>query len=718
MSRLLAWAVRAGRRRWLALLLLATMCLPIIFDGYSPFGRARNAQFDLYQSRFPRTPNSSPVLIVNIDEAALRKFGQWPWPRTQLASLIERIGEQGALAIGLDMLLIEHDQTSPESVAARFLVPGQEAVREALARMPSHDELLAKALARHRVVLGAAGLDTQAPSASTGLRTWPIVARGSVAERSVHHYPFVLSSLSTFQGAASGQALLNVELDRGVVRRIGLVSTVGPALVPTFSLELLRVAIGASPIEIETDKEGLVAVSVGDVRVPTQPHGDMWLHFSRLLNDRYVSAAQVLENRIDKETFKGKIVIVALTGVVGVDSKATPAGENVPCAEVHAQIIESFVDKRFLQRPAWMRWLEVAVLIAFGSALIWAAPRLRRDPAILLAVGLLALVLSFGIALFVWWGLLFDAYSLIIALATVFSSVIASALVRADHERRATERSLQVARESAARVAGELEAARRIQLGILPSAATSFPAERRFELAAALEPARAVGGDLYDFFMLDASRLFVMIGDVSGKGIPASLLMSITKALTKSIALRAGANPAEVLSQANVEVSRDNPESQFITAFAAVLDTQSGLLRYWTAGHDTPFLRKRDGVRQVDAALAGPPLCVLEHFDYREQQLDLERGESLVLFTDGITEAENASGEQFGKARLAQCLTRLAFDTHPTEMLEAVRAEVGAFVGAAQPSDDLTLLIVRWVGPDAPARALARTAAEVPVSAP
>jgi serine phosphatase RsbU (regulator of sigma subunit) len=199
--------------------------------------------------------------------------------------------------------------------------------------------------------------------------------------------------------------------------------------------------------------------------------------------------------------------------------------------------------------------------------------------------------------------------------------------------------------------------------------------------------------------MLDANRLFVMIGDVSGKGIPASLLMSIAKALTKSIALRSGTDAAQVLSQANIEVSRDNPESQFITAFAAVLDIETGLLRYWTAGHDTPFLRDRSHARQIDRSLSGPPLCVLEQFDYREQQLHLERGESLTLFTDGITEAENASGEQFGKERLAQCLASLPVETSAADMLDALRAAVSAFVGTAQPSDDLTLLIVRWIGP-------------------
>ena len=703
MSRFAAWAVRAGRRRWLALLLLATVSLPIALyersPERSPFKRARNAQFDLYQTMMPRVARSGPVTIVAVDEKALRKLGQWPWPRTHIARLIEHIGAQGALAIGLDMLLLERDQTSPESLAAR-LGADQAEVRTALARMASYDDLLAQTLARHPVVLGAAGSDEPLPTASGGLRTWPVVTRGPDITRAVHNYPFVLSSLASLQGAASGQGLMNAELERGVVRRVGLASAIGATLVPALSLELLRVATRAAPIEFHADQRGVTAVQVGSLRIPTQPNGEVWLHFSAPRPERYVSAAEVLETQATAEAFKDKVVIVALTGVVGIDSKTTPLGEAVPGAEVHAQLIESFYDGRFLVRPPWMSWLEVAILITFGCALIWIAPRMRRDPAILLAVGLLALVFAFGVALFRWTGLLFDAFSLIIALTTVFSSVIASALVRADHERRATERSLQAARESAARVAGELEAARRIQLGILPSAAASFPAERRFELAAALEPARAVGGDLYDFFMLDANRLFVLIGDVSGKGIPASLLMSIAKALAKSIALRPGGDASHVLSQANVEVSRDNPESQFITAFAAVLDIESGLLRYWTAGHDTPFLRGREHARQIDRALAGPPLCVLDQFDYREQQLRLERGESLTLFTDGITEAENASGEQFGKQRLAQCLERLPMETSAADMLEALRSAVAAFVGGAQASDDLTLVIVRWMGPE------------------
>ncbi len=149
-----------------------------------------------------------------------------------------------------------------------------------------------------------------------------------------------------------------------------------------------------------------------------------------------------------------------------------------------------------------------------------------------------ALLFGGGLALFRWAGLLFDAAGLFLALATVFGSLLSSVFIESYHQRNNAERALQNQRIKAAQLEGELDAARRIQLGTLPNAATAFPGETRFEIDAMLEPARQVGGDLYDFFMIDARRLFFVVGDVSGKGLPASLFMVVTKALAKSAAMR------------------------------------------------------------------------------------------------------------------------------------------------------------------------------------
>src|SRR5207244_4811772 len=157
-----------------------------------------------------------------------------------------------------------------------------------------------------------------------------------------------------------------------------------------------------------------------------------------------------------------------------------------------------------------------------------------------------------------------------------------------------TERQRRVLRDQAAQMAGEVNAARRIQMGLLPDPRELLGDERRFQLAAQLEPARTVGGDFYDCFMLDRRRLFLVVADVSGKGLPAALFMASVKSHLKSAALRGG-DVGEVLTRAQGEIERENPEQLFVTAFAAILDVSNGVLEYSSAGHEPPFARTPRG---------------------------------------------------------------------------------------------------------------------------
>jgi len=692
-------ALRAGRGRWVAIALTVVMCAAIAVPSKLPIeDRLRLTWFDTYQRVYPRERLSGPVTIVEVDARALRQFGQWPWPRVRLAELIERIGKLGALAIGLDIIMAEEDQTSPEALLAR-IGPGDPAVIDTLSRLPAYDEILAATIRRYPVVLGAAGFDTAAPSTRVALRTWPIAISGGDVSGAIRHYPYSLASLQPLQIAASGQGLLSADLEYGVVRRVPMVSRVRDTLIPSFTLELLRVATGSTKVELQARNGEVDAMRVGDVRIPTLPSGEIWVHFSRQIADRYISALDVMTGKADPDLFKHKIVIVALTGMGLMDYKTTPLGDYVPGVDAHAQMIESFFDNRHLTRPQWMPLAEALVLAVLAGALIRSVPAMPRHAAAFLLLVMLVAVCVFGFAAFFWYGLLVDSASLMVGLVVLFASLFAAALAQADHERRLSERSLHHARETAARVAGELEGARRIQMGILPRADESFPSETRFELAATVEPARTVGGDLYDFFMLDADRLFIQIADVSGKGIPASLFMSITKVLTKSVALRSGSTDIQPLTQANVEISRDNPESLFVTAYAAVLDVATGELRYWTAGHDTPYLRSAKGVSQLDRSESGPPLCVLVDYEYPEQRFVLEPGTVMVLFTDGVTEAQNAKEELYGKERLEACLEALPPAPSAADTMAAIQRDVARFVGGAPATDDLTLLVLRWPGP-------------------
>jgi serine phosphatase RsbU (regulator of sigma subunit) len=214
-----------------------------------------------------------------------------------------------------------------------------------------------------------------------------------------------------------------------------------------------------------------------------------------------------------------------------------------------------------------------------------------------------------------------------------------------------------------------------------------------------MEPAREVGGDLYDFFMLDENRLFFLVGDVSGKGLEASIFMAVSKALCKSAALRRGQRIEELLGEANAEIARENSEGLYVTVFAGVLDARTGRLEYCNAGHPPPFVVGADGKIARLADGGGPPLCVLDGCAYAAAQHSMDRHGVACVVSDGVTEAMNRHGELYGADRLRRVLERHGSTGDPSGIVEAIRADVSQFVDKAEVADDLTLLVLRWNGP-------------------
>jgi serine phosphatase RsbU (regulator of sigma subunit) len=198
--------------------------------------------------------------------------------------------------------------------------------------------------------------------------------------------------------------------------------------------------------------------------------------------------------------------------------------------------------------------------------------------------------------------------------------------------------------------------------------------------------------------MVDSEHLFFVVADVSGKGLPAALFMASAKSHLKSAALRGG-KVGEILSRAQDEIQRENPEQLFVTMFAAILDVATGELEYSNAGHELPFMRRPEGSPERFGESGGPPLCVIEGFEYPTWKRAFARGEWLCVVTDGATEAMNPAREFFTVERLRTSLTWMTGNIHPDEIIRRLRDDVARFTDGAEPADDLTLLALRWDGP-------------------
>lgn len=245
-------------------------------------------------------------------------------------------------------------------------------------------------------------------------------------------------------------------------------------------------------------------------------------------------------------------------------------------------------------------------------------------------------------------------------------------------------------------VQSDLATASRIQQKMLPQDFPPFPNRDEFDVYAEMHTAKEVGGDLYDFFMLDEHRLGFMIGDVSGKGVPASLYMAVSKTMLKSIASQID-DPAECLSTVNKMLIPESDVTTFVTVFFGILDTRTGQVRYSNGGHNLPYIIRQDGSVEEVENTPGLLLGKIEAIDFETNEFSLEQGEKVFLFTDGVTEARALSGDFYDEPRLEECLEKHSGNTLK-KLVGNVIVNVLSFLGKAEQSDDITILSLQYNG--------------------
>ncbi len=276
---------------------------------------------------------------------------------------------------------------------------------------------------------------------------------------------------------------------------------------------------------------------------------------------------------------------------------------------------------------------------------------------------------------------------------------LAESFVYMEHSLRENIRNLIQVTAAKQRIENELSIARDIQMGLLHKIFPPFPDRPEFDLYAYLEPAKEVGGDLYDFFFIDDEHLCFCVGDVSDKGVPAALFMAISKALI-NVAAERDPEPASMMRMVNDELARDNPNCMFVTLIIAIIDLRSGEIQYANGGHNRPILLDRDTEVDFLSGVSGPMAGAMADMPFSPLRTKLKPGDTLLLYTDGVTEAMNVRGELFSDEALLETVRRHR-DVSPKELVEVVLTDVKKHVDHAQQSDDITMLCLRYNGPKA-----------------
>ncbi len=365
--------------------------------------------FDLYQRAAPRKPEGgTPIRIVDIDDDSLKKIGQWPWPRTLVAQLIDKLREAGASVVAFDIDFAEPDRTSPKLLLPLIAQNGDGSgeAEKLLAALPDPDQRLAAAMGTVPTVTGFILTnhgEARPPAAKAGF-----AFAGDDPVGQVDSFPAAVANLPALEAVAAGNGFLNQYPDWDhVVRRVPLILKLGDKPYPSLAAEALRVAFGgrsyvgraagANGEKNFGEKTGLTAIRVGQVTVPTDAAGRVWLYYAPPRTDRFVSAADVLAGNFDPALFAGHIVLVG-TSAAGVinDRQATPIARDVPGVEIHAQLIEQILQGAFLVRPDWAVGAEILFTLLCGIGLILGVSRIGALPSAIL--GAAAVVTAVGIS--------------------------------------------------------------------------------------------------------------------------------------------------------------------------------------------------------------------------------------------------------------------------------------------------------------------------------
>jgi len=474
-------------------------------------------------------------------------------------------------------------------------------------------------------------------------------------------------------------------------------------LVPTFALEMLRVAVSLGSVGIITGRHGLEGATLGGVLFPTDVRGHAYPRFSKSYDYRYISAADLLDGTRPAGELRRNFVLLGMTSQAMADFRQTPLG-LMAGVEIHAQLLESMLTHSLLHRPHFWDRMEVALVIVTGLLTIFALPYSRPSMAGVGFLVMAATVLAATFASFVWFQVLVAGVYAIVSSTIIFGVMLVWNLVSTEAGRRRLAAELERRRQIEARIDGELSAARSLQMGLLPHKFLGLPERSDVELFATIEPARMVGGDFYDFLLLDSRRLSFAIADVSGKGVPAALFMAMTKEILRSAISKhedaldlAFAEASTKISAASAEMVDEGADMMFVTAFAGILDLTSGQLAYVNAGHDPPFVLRPDAEPTELSGGGGPPLGAVERLVCPVERVRLQAGDLLLLYTDGATESENKDHAFYGIARL-RALLASSREVTAKGLVESVRADIRRFATGTDQADDITLLGLSWRG--------------------
>ncbi len=633
--------------------------------------------FDLYQKVFAEKKNSD-VVIIDIDEKSLGKFGQFPWNRIVFAEILDKLNESNPKAIGFDIFFTEKDKQSPDAIIKSYgLIPSDIAE---LQNLKSPDDIFSEKLKESKSIIAVLGSNVPSHSNYDRKAKARFLSKGGEPKQFTYSYPYSIGSLEVLEKNVKGLGSISFldQLD-GIIRSLPLIVQFNKKMYPTMGLEMVRVGSKQKNIYVELNEVGIQRISARPHKIDSDPNGIIWIKYKKSDKNQYISAGDVYDGKFQTDFFKDKYVLIGASAQGLFDLVKTPLGVTIPGVEVHANVIENILDQSYLVRNPNTYIFELLFSIIVALITFILSQKVKPKLSLSIFFGNILAIIIIGFSIYKFRSELVDmSYPIFIVTATFLTGLY----FRFIEENKIALDNLQ----KEAKLLKERELAAGVQKSL-------FPDISKFEnfIFARNVPARDVSGDYFDVVRSTPEEYFFTLADVSGKGVKAGMYMAKASSIFRTLTNLKF--PLEkVVFGVNNELVEAKFKGMFVTAVFGKLNIKTGELVFINAGHESILtFDQNKNYEYIKSEM--PPIGIVKYFTesmVKSNTMNL-KDKTFVVYTDGVTEGYLKNGEELGAEGVQKIIDGMS-DVTPKTIVESIEKELNW--GAEKLRDDITCMAI------------------------
>ena len=591
--------------------------------------KIENISYDFYQSLFIEETDFERVMIIDIDEKSIAELGQFPWRRDIWGKIIYKLRDLGVDTIAFDIFFSEDDMQNPKKILKEYNLENDEKILDS-------DEFFLKAIKSSKIILPVIGDTSDVNKNNNSTPRVNIIKKGGDAKKFLYSFRNKITSIERFNNSAKGIGSISIlDSEDGILRSIPLMLSLENTIWPALALETLRVRMGLRTFIIKSYDGGIEEIKSRRFKIKTDPNSIVFLKYKRYSQNNYISAVDILNDRVNENLLKNKIAIIGSSAQGLFDFVKIPTGAIVPGVEIHARLIENIVNNDFIIKN-FNTNSAANILLVISLLLTLIIPvKIKPVQSIFFLTGLVfSLILTSVIAY--QFNYFIDVLYIILSSSVVFLVVV--------YFRYLNENELAIENEKKQLILKkEREIAGEVQKKLFPEAF-----EDSKLIYARNIPARDVSGDYYDYIRINDNEIYFTLADVSGKGIKAGILMANASSVFRSLAKLE--KPLSTIARyVNNQVSDSSYQGMFITAVIGKINLKTHEVEYINHGHEPIMVFDKDyNFEYIKSSL--PPLGIMKFDDDSFFQTSIKniKDKTLLIYTDGVTEGYLKNDQELG----------------------------------------------------------------------